>query len=308
VAKFRTKLKNGVKSMEIKKVGVVGLGIMGSGIAQVSAEAGYETLGQEINLEYLNKGMKTIEDSLNRGLAKGKYDKSYKDEVMRRIRGTTDINELCDRDLIIEAVSENLELKKDLFRKLDQICQGKTIFATNTSSFSIGELAVCTARVEKFVGMHFFNPVQVMKLVEVVKSLRVSKETIDAAFNYALSIKKKPILVKDYPSFVVNILLNVYFVEAIRLVEQGIASVEDIDLAMKLGCGYPMGPFTLMDFAGLDVFVSAFDYCYSVYKDKKYAPPLLLRKMVQLGYLGRKTGKGFYDYSTDPPQAMNLNI
>ena len=294
--------------MEIRKVGVIGLGTMGSGIAQTSAEAGYEVLGQEINAEYLNKGLKTVDNFLNRGVSKGKYDSAYRESVMTRIKGTTELGELHDCDLIIEAVSENLELKKDLFRRLDQTCQPKTIFATNTSSFSIGELAACTKRPDKFVGMHFFNPVPVMKLVEVVKSLTVSKEAIDTVFNYALSIKKQPILVKDYPSFVVNVLLNVYFVEAIRLVEQGIASVEDIDLAMKLACGYPMGPFTLMDFAGLDIFVSAFEYCYNSYKDKKYAPPLLLKKLVQAGHLGRKTGKGFYDYSTDPPQPINLNI
>lgn len=294
--------------MEIKKVGVVGLGTMGSGIAQVSAEAGYEIIGQEINSEYLNKGIRIIDDSLNRGVSKGKYDETYKDAVVTRIKGTTDISELHDCDLIIEAVSENLEVKKDLFRKLDQICKKKTIFATNTSSFSIGELAACTKRAESFVGMHFFNPVQVMKLVEIIKSLTVSQETIDTVSHYALSIKKRPILVKDYPSFVVNVLLNVYFVEAIRLVEQGIASVEDIDVAMKLACGYPMGPFTLMDFAGLDIFIGAFEYCYQAYKDKKYAAPLLLKKMVQSGYLGRKTGKGFYDYSTDPPRPAKLDI
>jgi 3-hydroxybutyryl-CoA dehydrogenase len=294
--------------MEIRKVGIVGLGIMGSGIAQVSAEAGCETIGQEINAEYLSKGLKTIDDSLNRGLSKGRYDKAYKDAVMTRIKGTTDISELHDCDLIIEAVSENLEVKKDLFKRLDQICQEKTIFATNTSSFSIGELGACTTRADKFVGMHFFNPVQVMKLLEVIKSLSVSQETIDTVFEFAVSIKKQPILVKDYPSFVVNVLLNVYFVEAIRLVEQGIAGVAEIDLAMKLACGYPMGPFTLMDFAGLDIFVGAFEYCYNSYKDKKYAPPLLLKKLVQAGYLGKKTGKGFYDYSTDPPRPMSLNI
>lgn len=179
--------------MEIRRVGVIGLGTMGNGIAQVSAEGGCETIGQEINSEYLSKGLKAIDDSLSRGVSKGRYDKSYKDTVMARIKGTTDIGELHDCDLVIEAVPENLELKKDLFRSLDQICQRETIFATNTSSFSIGELGAYTTRPEKFVGMHFFNPVPVMKLLEVVKSLTASKETIDTVFSYALSIKKQPI-------------------------------------------------------------------------------------------------------------------
>jgi len=294
--------------MEVRKVGVVGLGTMGNGIAQVTAEAGFETVGYEIGSELLTKGLKTIDSTLNRGVSKGKYDKSYKDAVMARIKGTTDLSALGDCDLVIEAVPENLQVKKDLFAKLDQVCQKKAIFATNTSSFSIGELGACTGRPDAFVGMHFFNPVPVMKLVEVVKSLSVSEETINTVFKYASAIKKQPILVKDYPSFVVNVLLNVYFVEAIRLLEQGIAGAEEIDTAMKLACGYPMGPFTLMDFAGLDIFVGAFEYCYNSYKDKKYAPPLLLKKLVQAGYLGRKTGKGFYDYSTDPPKPISLNM
>jgi 3-hydroxybutyryl-CoA dehydrogenase len=294
--------------MEIKKVGVVGLGTMGSGIAQVAAEAGYQIVAHEIEQKFLDKGMKIITGILDRNVAKGKIDKAYMDTVLGRFKQTTDLQDLSDCDLVVEAVTENLQLKKDLFTKLDGICDKKTIFATNTSSFSMTELAVCTNRPDKFVGTHYFNPVQVMKLVEVIQSLVVSQETIDAIFKYCLSIKKNPILVKDYPGFVVNVLLNCYFVEAIRLVEQGIASVVDIDSAMKLGCGYPMGPFTLMDMAGLDVFVGAFDYCYNAYKDKKYATPLLLRKMVQAGYLGRKSGKGFYDYSQDPPVPAKLNI
>jgi 3-hydroxybutyryl-CoA dehydrogenase len=294
--------------MEIKKVGIIGLGIMGSGIAQISTEAGYETFGLEINLEYLDKGIKTIEEFLNRGVAKGKYERSYRDEVMGRLKGTTDIKELKDCDLIIEAIVENLGLKRELFGKLDAICKRETIFATNTSSFSIAELASCTTRPEKFVGMHFFNPAQVMKLLEIVQSIVVSKESIDAVYRFARSIKKEPILVKDYHGFVVNILLAPYFVEAVRLLEQGIASVSDIDQAMKLGCGYPMGPFTLIDMAGLDTLVNAFETLYGAYKDKKYAAPLLMKKMVHLGYLGRKTGKGFYDYSKNPPEPTHLNI
>jgi 3-hydroxybutyryl-CoA dehydrogenase len=294
--------------MQIKKIGVIGLGIMGSGIAQVSVEAGYETLGLEINIDYLNKGIRIIEDSLNRGVAKGKYEKSYKDEVTRRLKGTTEINELKDCDLIIEAINENLGLKRELFGRLDRVCKGETIFATNTSSFSIAELASCTTRHENFVGMHFFNPVQMMKLLEIVQSIVVSKESIDAVFHFARSIKKEPILVKDYQGFVVNILLAPYFVEAVRLLEQGIAGVLDIDQAMKLGCGYPMGPFTLLDMAGLDTLTSALDSLYEAYKDKKYAAPSLMKKMVQLGYLGRKSGKGFYDYSKNPPEPTNLNI
>ena len=292
--------------MEIKKVGVIGLGIMGSGIAQVTAEADYETVGQEINPEYLKKGMSIIEGFLDRGIAKGKYDKSYKDRVMGNLKGTIDLNDLKDCDLIIEAVSENIDLKKELFRKLDGLCLKKTIFATNTSSFSVSDLASCTTRPEKFVGLHFFNPVQVMKLVEVVQSFVVEKENIEAVSDYVKTIRKEPILAKDYPGFIVNILLTPYFVEAVRLWEQGIAGIEDIDKAMKLGTGYPMGPFALLDMAGLDTMVNAFNHTYNVYKDKKYAPPLIMEKMVQLGYLGRKTGKGFYDYSVNPPTPIKI--
>ena len=294
--------------MEMKKIGIVGLGIMGAGIAQVAAEAGFETVGLETSQEYLKKGIKAIEDALTRGVAKGKYDESHKDAVIKRLKGTMEVRELNDCDLVIEAVSENLDLKKDLFKRLDEVCEEKTIFATNTSSYSIAELASCTSRPEKVVGMHFFNPVPIMKLVEVVRSIVVSKETIKAALGFAEGIKKDPILVKDYHGFVVNILITPYFVEAIRLWEQGIASIEDIDKAMKLGTGYPMGPFTLLDMAGLDTMVNAFDNLSEQYKDKKYAPPPILIKMVQLGFLGRKSGKGFYDYSTKPPMPTQFEI
>ena len=294
--------------MEIKKVGIVGLGIMGAGIAQVTAEAGFETAGLETSQEYLNKGIKAIEDALSRGVAKGKYDASHKDAVIKRLMGTMEAGALSDCDLVIEAASENIDLKKDLFKRLDDVCEEKTIFATNTSSFSIAELASCTSRPEKVVGMHFFNPVPIMKLVEVVRSIVVSKETINAALDFAKNIKKDPILVKDYHGFVVNILITPYFVEAIRLWEQGIASIEDIDKAMKLGTGYPMGPFTLLDMAGLDTMVNAFNNLSEQYRDKKYAPPPILVKMVQLGFLGRKSGKGFYDYSTKPPSPTQFEI
>ena len=294
--------------MGIGKVGVVGLGIMGAGIAQVAAEAGFETVGQEISAEYLNKGMHGIEEALNRGVAKGKYDENHKNAVIKRLRGTTELKELSDCDLVIEAVTENIELKKDLFKTLDEVCDSKTIFATNTSSFSVAELASYTSRPGRVVGMHFFNPVPIMRLVEVVRSIVTSNEVIDAAAKFAVDIKKEPVVVKDYHGFVVNILLTPYFVEAIRLWEQGIAGIEDIDKAMKLGAGYPMGPFTLLDMAGLDTMYNAFDNLYRKHRDKKYAPPAILEKMVQLGYLGRKSGKGFYDYSTKPPRPTDLKI
>jgi 3-hydroxybutyryl-CoA dehydrogenase len=279
---------------------------MGGGIAQVAAEAGFETVGQEISQEYVNKGIGGIEDALNKGIAKGKYDAAQKKAVMGRLEGTTDIKKLCDCDLVIEAVSESVELKKDLFKHLDEVCEKKTVFATNTSSFSVAELASCTKRPERVVGMHFFNPVTMMKLVEIVRSIVASQEAIDGALSFAVAIKKEPVLVKDYHGFVVNIMLTPYFVEAIRLWEQGIAAIEDIDKAMKLGAGYPMGPFTLMDMAGLDTMYNAFGNLYDKYKDKKYAPPAILEKMVQLGYLGRKSGKGFYDYSVKPPKPTEL--
>jgi 3-hydroxybutyryl-CoA dehydrogenase len=294
--------------MEIRKVGVVGLGIMGGGIAQVAAESGIKTVGHEISEEYLSKGLGGIEAALKRGVAKGKYDEAHKNAVMKRLKGTTELKELNDCDLVIEAVTENIDLKKDLFKRLDEVCEAKTIFATNTSSFSVAELASCTLRPEKVVGMHFFNPVQIMKLVEVVRSIVTGKEAVTGALEFATAIKKEPVIVKDYHGFVVNILLTPYFVEAIRLWEQGIAGIEDIDKAMKLGAGYPMGPFTLLDMAGLDTMYNAFDNLYRKHRDKKYAPPAILEKMVQLGYLGRKSGKGFYDYSTKPPKPTDLKI
>lgn len=294
--------------MKIRKVGIVGLGIMGGGIAQVAAEAGFETMGQEITEEYLKKGMNVIEKAFERGIAKGKYDESHKNAVMKKLKGTTKLNELHDCDLIIEAVTEHLDVKKDLFKRLDEICEPRTIFATNTSSFSVSELASCTSRPGRVVGMHFFNPVPVMKLVEVVRSIVTAREAIDVALEFATAIKKEPVVVKDYHGFVVNILLTPYFVEAIRLWEQGIAGIEDIDKAMKLGAGYPMGPFTLLDMAGLDTMYNAFDNLYRKHRDKKYAPPAILEKMVQLGYLGRKSGKGFYDYSSKPPRPIDFEV
>ena len=294
--------------MKIKKVGIVGLGIMGGGIAQVAAEAGFETVAQEITEEYLKKGMNVIEGAFERGIAKGKYDESHKNAVMKRLKGTTELTDLHDCDLIIEAVTEHLDIKKDLFKTLDEVCESRTIFATNTSSFSVSELASCTSRPERVVGMHFFNPVPVMKLVEVVRSIVTAREAIDVALEFATAIKKEPVVVKDYHGFVVNILLTPYFVEAIRLWEQGIAGIEDIDKAMKLGAGYPMGPFTLLDMAGLDTMYNAFDNLYRKHRDKKYAPPAILEKMVQLGYLGKKSGKGFYDYSSKPPKPTDFEI
>ncbi|MDZ7342987.1 MAG: 3-hydroxybutyryl-CoA dehydrogenase [candidate division KSB1 bacterium] len=294
--------------MAIKTVGVIGCGLMGAGIAQVCAQAGYKTSVREINDELLQKGLKKIDGFLSKSVEKGKLTAEQKAATMANITGTTTLGDLKNCDLIIEAVTENIDLKKDIFAELDSACPAHTIFASNTSSLTITEMAAATQRGDRFVGLHFFNPVPLMKLVEVVRTIATRQETFDTAFAFAKSLGKEPIACKDNSGFVVNLLLVPYLLDAIRAVENKVASIEDIDKGMTLGCGHPMGPLTLLDFVGIDTTYYIAEIMFKEYRDAKYAPPPLLRKMVLAGYHGKKTGKGFYDYSGDKPTVMDLGI
>jgi len=283
--------------MEIKKVGVVGCGLMGRGIVQVCAQAGFPVVVSEVNDELLQKGLSAIEASLDRSVQKGKLTQQEKDATLSRIRGTTDIGEFGDCDLIIEAAAENLDLKKQIFRELDGICPAHTILATNTSSLPVSDIAASTKRPAKVLGMHFFNPVPVMKLLEMVRTEATSEETFSAAKYFGQSLDKTIVVAKDSPGFIVNRLLAPQILNAIQMLESGIATKEDIDTGMTLGLNYPMGPLTLADFIGLDTLLSIADSIYDKLRDAQYAAPALLKDMVANGHLGRKTGKGFYDYT-----------
>ena len=291
---------------EIRKVAVLGCGLMGSGIAEVCAKAGYETRVREVNDEFAQKGRASIEKSLGRAVDKGKLEASARDEILGRITMTTRLADLKDCDLIIEAVTENLEMKNDMFRELDGVCPEHTIFASNTSSLTIAAMAAATSRPHRFVGLHFFNPVPVMKLVEVVRSIATEQEAFRTAYDFAASLGKTPIEAKDTSGFVVNRLLVPYMLDAIRCLEQGLASMEDIDTAMTLGTGYPMGPFVLCDFVGIDTLYYISEIMFEEFREPRFAPPPLLKRMVTLGYFGRKTKRGFYDYRGEKPVAMNL--
>lgn len=288
--------------MKIERVGVVGCGLMGSGIAQVAAQAGCRVTVREVNEELLEKGMGRIRKFLDGGVQKGKIAKEDADAVLGRLRGTTALEELGESDLVIEAVIESLDVKRDVFRTLDRVCPEGTLLASNTSSLSITEMGAMTDRPDRFLGLHFFNPVPLMKLVEVVQTVRTSPATAEAGMEFARGLGKTPILTRDTPGFVVNRLLVPYLLDAVRALEMGVASIEDIDLGMKLGTGYPMGPFTLLDFVGLDTTCYIAGIMFDEFKQPQYAAPTLLRRMVTAGYLGRKSGKGFYDYAQDPPR------
>lgn len=292
----------------MKTVGIAGCGLMGSGIAQISAQAGYKTIVREVNDELLKKGLGKIEDFLSKGVAKGKVTEEQKKAVLANLSGTTRLADLKDADIVIEAAIENIALKKELFGELDRLCPEQTIFASNTSSLTITEMAAATKRPDRFVGLHFFNPVPLMKLVEVVRTIATSQATFDAAFAFAKTLGKEPIACKDNSGFVVNLLLVPYLLDAIRAVENGVASIEDIDKGMMLGCGYPMGPLTLLDFVGLDTTYYIANIMFEEYREAKYAPPPLLRKMVLAGLHGKKSGKGFYDYSGENPKATDLGL
>jgi len=287
---------------EIRSVGVVGCGLMGSGIAQVAAQAGLTVTVREVDQGFLDKGLGKIRKFLDGGVAKGKMTAAEAGAILSRIHGVTALEDLKGSDLIVEAVTENLDLKREVFSTLDRACPPHTILSSNTSSLSITEMAAMTQRPDRFLGLHFFNPVPLMKLVEVVRTVRSSPETVEAGLEFARKLGKTPILAKDSPGFVVNLLLVPYLLEAIRALERGTARVEDIDTGMKLGCGYPMGPFTLLDFVGLDTTYSIANILFDEFKQPQYAAPTLLKRMVLAGYHGRKSGKGFYDYSAEPPK------
>jgi len=290
--------------MAIEKVGVVGCGLMGSGIAQVCAEAGYRVIVREKSDELLQKGLGRIDSFLSRGVAKGKLTEARKREVQERLEGTTDLPRLAGCDLVIEAVVESLEAKRELLRELDVACPAPVWFASNTSSLSITELAASTRRAGRVVGLHFFNPVPLMKLVEVVRSPLTEAEVYEAAAGFVETLGKTAIRTSDRTGFVVNRLLVPYLLDAVRALEEGAGSVTDIDDGMRLGCGHPMGPLVLLDFVGLDTTLSIANIMFDEFRERRFAPPPLLRRMVQAGLLGRKSGKGFYDYSLDPPQPV----
>lgn len=294
--------------MTIKKVGVLGCGLMGSGVAQVAAVAGYDTVVREVAEAPLAKGKAGIEKSLAKFVEKDKLSEEDRDATLGRLSFVTDMNALQDCGIIIEAVTEDLELKNSMWKELDAACPPSTIFASNTSSLTIAAMAAATERADRFVGLHFFNPVPLMKLVEVVRTVTTSPETFATTFEFAQSLGKTAVAAKDNSGFIVNLLLVPYLLDAIRALENGVASIEDIDNAMKLGCGYPMGPLTLLDFVGNDTTYKIAEIMFDEYREQRYAPPPLLKRMVMVGLYGRKSGKGFYDYGTNPPTAMELGL
>ena len=296
--------------MAIKKVGVLGCGLMGAGIAQVSATAGFETVVREVSEDLIKKGFAGIEKSLAKFAEKGTITAEQQREIRNRLSGTTSFEDLADCDIIIEAIIENLEEKRSTYRQLDTICKPDTIFASNTSSLSITEMMTATSpdRQRRFIGMHFFNPVPLMKLVEVVRTILTDEAVYDEAVEFGKTLGKVPVRASDKTGFIVNRLLVPYLLDAIRALEEGVGSIVDIDNAMKLGCGYPMGPLTLGDFVGLDTTYYIAEIMFNEFREKRFAPPPLLKRMVLAGLYGRKSGRGFYDYSKDPknPTPMSL--
>ena len=296
--------------MEIKKVGVLGCGLMGSGIAQVAATAGFDTVVKEVSDEFIIKGFAVIEKSLSKFAEKGTITADQQREIRGRLSGTTNFADLADCDIIIEAIIENLEEKRNTYRQLDALCKPETIFASNTSSLSITEMMTATSpeRQTRFVGLHFFNPVPLMKLVEVVRTILTDEAVYEQAVDFGKKLGKVPVRASDKTGFIVNRLLVPYMLDSIRALEEGVASIVDIDNAMKLGCGYPMGPLTLGDFVGLDTTYYIAEIMFNEFREKRFAPPPLLKRMVLAGLYGRKSGRGFYDYTKDPknPTPMNL--
>lgn len=287
---------------EIRKVAVLGCGLMGAGIAEISAKAGYTTAVREVSDELCERGRSAIQTSLGRVVEKGKLSSDDRDSILQRITLTTELEELKDADLIIEAVVEDLDVKKEILAQLDTLCPEKTIFASNTSSLTITDMAAATRRADRIVGLHFFNPVPVMKLVEVVRTISTSDQTFDTAVEFARSLGKEPVACKDNSGFIVNRLLVPYMLDAIRALDSGLGSLTDIDKAMQLGCGHPMGPFVLSDLVGLDTLCRVAEVMFDEYRETRFAPPPLLKRMISAGYLGRKAGRGFYDYSGKAPE------
>jgi 3-hydroxybutyryl-CoA dehydrogenase len=296
--------------MEIKKVGVLGCGLMGSGIAQVSATAGFETVVKEVSDDLIAKGFSGIEKSLAKFAEKGAITAEQQKEIPRRLSGTTSFADLANCDIIIEAIIENLGEKRATYEQLDALCKPETIFASNTSSLSITEMMTATSaeRQRRFIGMHFFNPVPLMKLVEVVRTILTDESVYEQAVEFGKTLGKVPVRASDKTGFIVNRLLVPYMLDAIRALEEGVGSIVDIDNAMKLGCGYPMGPFTLGDFVGLDTTYYIAEIMFNEFREKRFASPPLLKRMVLAGLYGRKSGRGFYDYTKDAknPTPMNL--
>jgi 3-hydroxybutyryl-CoA dehydrogenase len=282
--------------MEIQKVGVVGAGLMGSGIVETVARAGFDVVVREVDQEAMDRGMWRIQKSMNTAVERSKITEEERQAALRRIHPTTDMQHMSDRDIVIEAAVENMEVKKAIFKELDQITPSHALLVTNSSSLSSTELGAVTKRPDKVAGLHFFNPVPIMKLVEIVRALETSDETIETLQWFAERLGKVAVITKDTPGFIVNLLLVPYLIDAVRALENGIANKEDIDTAIKLGLGHPMGPLALLDFVGLDTTLYIADILFDAFKEPKYAAPPLLRKMVAAGMLGRKSGRGFYDY------------
>jgi 3-hydroxybutyryl-CoA dehydrogenase len=293
---------------DMQRVGVLGCGLMGSGIAQIAAAAGYETIVRDIAQPILDKAKAGVEKSLAKFVEKGKLQAADRDAALQRLSFTTATPDLKRCDVVIEAVTEDLEVKNALWKELDGLCGAGTIFASNTSSLTIAAMAAATRRADRFVGLHFFNPVPLMQLVEVVRTVTTSEETFKRAFAFARSLGKEPVAAKDNSGFIVNLLLVPYLLDAIRALEHGAGSVTDIDKAMQLGCGYPMGPLTLLDFVGLDTTYKIAEIMFAEYREQKYAPPPLLKRMVLAGMYGKKSGKGFYDYAANPPVVSSLGL
>jgi 3-hydroxybutyryl-CoA dehydrogenase len=293
---------------KISKVGVLGGGLMGSGIAQVSAAAGFPTTVREISDALCVKSRQSIEKSLAKGIERGKITEAERDKTLGNLRFVTELEELADSDLFIEAVVEDLDVKNNLWSQLDQIARPDAIFASNTSSLTIIAMAAASGRPDRMLGIHFFNPVPLMKLVEVIRTITTSEETEQRSLDFVRALGKEPIRAKDSSGFVVNLLLIPYMIDAIKALESNVASVEDIDKGMQLGAGHPMGPFTLLDFVGLDTVYKIAEIMFTEYRESRYAPPPLLKRMVLAGMLGKKTGKGFYDYSSAPPRPSSLGL